>query len=994
MKSLKSFSFAAYVAMIFAVACLLIACGDDSSSNSSSNNEGRVADECSDELQQARVFLMKTQTYYVCVDGKLVSVDATVSSSSVKAKSSSGTKSKSSSSVKAKSSSSVKAKSSSSTKAKSSSSVKASSSANVKVNSSSSVKSQPSSSAKSQSSSSAKPKSSSSVKTSAVSSSSVKATAKSSSSIHITLWSCDEDQEGSYIYLEDTKQYFVCKNSEWKETAKADLDLDKIHCTGTSKDSVSCFVDVSSSSVESSSSVKAFDRDVGATFTDARDNQVYKQVVIGDQLWMAQNLNYKTPFSVCPEDSVGSYCKEYGRLYPYDDGDYNVVLNDDLCPAGWGIPSEDQWAVLLKYVAAHNGGGGVGKSLKSKDGWFAAGTVVEPENDLPRTAVASGEDLFGFTALPAGSRWGSCIYTHDETRFWGRATKTKLDDFHKGPFLYIGYKLSYDSDEVTLDSSSFASNGFSIRCISVNYFVGIREGYCTEERDGDMLNVEGELVVCDKGNWRYADIRESTLGICHDELEGKSKVFLDSSLNRYGDDALEFYTCEKGSWREAVEKEMFAAVTEMRYGACSDNYYNKQVFASYYDKAKRGYASIHMICDTDGWRESSLMEESLGLCYAKIEGNVQPYSYGYPQPYAICEKGAWRDATLQEEMDFLYGNCSAKIQDSMVIRRNDNAYYLCDKNDWRKATVQEEISYFYGKCSAILQDSVAYYGRGGSYYLCDKSAWREISSEENMKGLKCTKDAKILKGNYYGNFVCDADSLRFTKSIENKVKKGCTSYNEGDSLFISQTGVTYEYYKCLDVDESWKLFTAIDSTAFGKFTDERDGQSYRTIKIGEKTWFADNLNYKTDSSFCYNDSLSNCKSYGRLYNFSAAQKACPSGWHLPDLDEWLSLPDTTDKIRSLKDFAWNGSNEYGFSALPGGYSDGKSYYGAGDLSEWWTSSDISASEGFAFGVASGHRAAGEFYFSYRFSVRCVLGAVADTSSVVDPKLDSTKVVDP
>jgi len=70
------------------------------------------------------------------------------------------------------------------------------------------------------------------------------------------------------------------------------------------------------------------------------------------------------------------------------------------------------------------------------------------------------------------------------------------------------------------------------------------------------------------------------------------------------------------------------------------------------------------------------------------------------------------------------------------------------------------------------------------------------------------------------------------------------------------------------------------------FIDNRDGQHYRLVRIGNKTWFAENLNYVTDSSYCYNDS---CKSCGRLYKFKMALQACPEGTHLPTESEWDSL---------------------------------------------------------------------------------------------------------
>jgi uncharacterized protein (TIGR02145 family) len=137
----------------------------------------------------------------------------------------------------------------------------------------------------------------------------------------------------------------------------------------------------------------------------------------------------------------------------------------------------------------------------------------------------------------------------------------------------------------------------------------------------------------------------------------------------------------------------------------------------------------------------------------------------------------------------------------------------------------------------------------------------------------------------------------------------------------------------------------------GTLTDNRDGQTYKTVTIGNQTWMAQNLNYKTDSSWCYNDSLSYCKKYGRLYNWNAAKKACPAGWKLPDTADWNRLVTTVGgektagrKLKSKsgwkKHADYTGTDDFGFSALPDGDCDiGNSFGHVGIDGNWWSATE-------------------------------------------------------
>jgi len=110
----------------------------------------------------------------------------------------------------------------------------------------------------------------------------------------------------------------------------------------------------------------------------------------------------------------------------------------------------------------------------------------------------------------------------------------------------------------------------------------------------------------------------------------------------------------------------------------------------------------------------------------------------------------------------------------------------------------------------------------------------------------------------------------------------------------------------------------------------------------------ENLNFATDNSWCYGNNDSNCQKYGRLYTWDTAMKACPAGWRLPTDSDWEELFQAAggeDKAgKKLKsNTGWNGTDEFGFSALPGGGARNTStlrsdvrFNNVGSSGSWWT----------------------------------------------------------
>jgi len=189
-------------------------------------------------------------------------------------------------------------------------------------------------------------------------------------------------------------------------------------------------------------------------------------------------------------------------------------------------------------------------------------------------------------------------------------------------------------------------------------------------------------------------------------------------------------------------------------------------------------------------------------------------------------------------------------------------------------------------------------------------------------------------------------------------------------------------------------------------------QTYKTIKIGTQIWMAENLNYNANGSKCYNNQDSNCDKYGRLYNWLTAmalpgcnnatcsgqvqskhQGICPTGWHIPSDADWnvlmkfvnpicsdnSSCAGTGTKLKAAN--GWTlysknpvGSDDFGFSALPGGFGNSVGRFGDIDLGAgWWSTKEYDSLNAYYRSMSFSDENTGWYNYSKSdlYSVRCL-----------------------
>ena len=662
--------------------------------------------------------------------------------------------------------------------------------------------------------------------------------------------------------------------------------------------------------------------------TDSRDGQVYKTVKIGNQIWMAQNLNYADSVKM-PSLKGKSWCFNNdpekcaigGRLYTWAAAIDSVKLATDkdnpvdcgdgklcgligplqgVCPDGWFLPSEKEWSNMWSVVANGVSQDKSGNLFKTKTGWAGDG---------------NGTDVAGFSAIPAGYRNGTFISWGSVAYFWSSAEDNGyLADWDYNPA--IAHNRSVNATNYWSIGGVYKSMGQSVRCVK-----------------GEVAPVFLEKEESPKDTYlnpdiKYDSIVDSRDGKVYKTVKIGDHVWMAQNLSykttgRYCyKDSIKYCNIYGGlyTWSAAVgnyESECGSKESCKIQGICPDGW--------------------HMP-DTTEWKKLYLSEGDSG--YVLQAKGFENWAFATDDyGFSALPVGNWFNGD--------YYNFGYTADFWMVTRKDGGEPYYWDLD-----------------------------------YDAQRTGFKTLISSQLRLSVRCLKDY---------------DSIASSSS---------SSATSSSSLDGFDWNLPKKAYLNPDID-------------YDSITDSRDGKVYKTVKIGSQVWMAENLNYADTAntlslkgkSWCFKNESRNCDVGGRLYTWTAAidsvklandvdnpqncgygktcslpaklQGICPTDWHLPNNTEWKdlfkALGDSSTAGKVLKSRSgWfgngNGTDAFGFSALPVGYGYGDgNFENAGYYTFFWSSSEYGSSIAYRMYLGDDRDYAGVFQVDkhYWFSVRCI-----------------------
>ena len=668
-----------------------------------------------------------------------------------------------------------------------------------------------------------------------------------------------------------------------------------------------------SSSSSSGDTPKSSSSVVKGTLTDERDGQTYKTVTIGTQTWMAENLNYEIDGSYC-YDGVDSNCTKYGRLYTW-----TVAL--ESCPAGWHLPSKEEFEILLAEI----GDSLAGKMLKSKDGWDNDGT---------------GTYAYGFTALPAGY-WnyaGGYYYEGRDAYFWSSTG---------APGEYAIHMDLFCNNKNALLTYLYKRYGFSVRCVkddgdatessssetsvsSSSKLPEPVEGTMTDSRDGQTyktITIGSQTWMAENLNFAYIDVPYNYRGRTSDSTSWcyDNEV---SNCTKYG----RLYTWAAamdsvGTWAtngKGCGNGKTCSPTIPVRGVCPVGWHlpTQTEWRMLFNTVGGSDTAGKMLKSISGWKDDE----------GEDNNGVDTYSFAAkPAGHRLY----FGEFSGEGNYASFWSATEDTFEQTYEMSLSGDRAYLSDGFKYVGLSVRcvKDEGDDVESSSGVTQQSSSGETNVSSSSVKSSSSAASSSSEKIESSSSVTQQSSSSETSESSSSAKSSSSTALSSSEKTESSSSVTQQSSS-SIALSSSTVNLES----EYDE-------VTNT----LKDLRDHNSYNTVTIGTQIWMAENLNYKTANSFCYNDSISNCYKYGRLYTWADAKTVCPSGWHLPTVEEFKTLVSAVGgsstagyrlKSTRLWGSAYNGTDAFGFCALPAGRRDYEySYTGVLGYTYFWSSTE-------------------------------------------------------
>lgn len=654
------------------------------------------------------------------------------------------------------------------------------------------------------------------------------------------------------------------------------------------------------------------------TMTDERDGQVYRTVVIGNRVWMAENLNFagNDDYPLVLERSAcinfdDDNCALLGRLYSREATMDNIAcklgsscdIGDTLvrgvCPKGWHIPSSDEATALVDAF------GDKFEEVRSAKTW---------------SFYNEGGNTTGFSMPATG---GLNFYNKD---FDNLGRTGIVWAYIKGPYLsYLVFRGESGNDIII--HSGFSYNLFaSVRCVS-----------------DDTLNVVSlSSSVRSSSSVSSSSISSSSSGVSSSSFSSSSfSIFpTSSSSERYSKMDVEPYLKEKGeqfnpdieygTMRDSRDGQVYktVVVNGQTWMAENLNYARHKGGESFCFNMDTAY------CELYGRLYARDVAMDTSVCYYKF-----PCELGSKPVQGVCPSG-WHIPSYNEALSLAY-----------FVEGKSSA--LRSAKGWKPTVPSGTDIYglsFVGTGALWPNNGTSFKSMGTAGYIwvyepSTNSSYLSLNGESvSVSGfttfpvhlpVRCIAD----KAPASSSSAKSSSSSVSSSSVKSSSSVSSSSFSSSSVSSSSAKSSSSESSSSEESSSSFDKTVLFNSAvSYGEMTDGRDGKTYRTLYIAGHTWMAENLNFADSSKLpilegnnrCYDDDPGECEAFGRLYSREAAlndskctchneaspstsgtaQGVCPDGWHIPSKSEAQQLENSvnqsSNKLKSS--YGWNGGN--------------------------------------------------------------------------------------